>query len=318
MNALKRFLLVLSASCLLASGQTVPTGYSISTVAGSNFAGDGGPAAQGLLSQPEGIAVDSNGNIYFADADDHRIRKISSDGTIYTIAGNGAPGFAGDGGPASAAQFNSPYGLCLDRLGNLFVADLGNARIRRISTDGKITTVAGGGPNLRVDGGAATDSKLSAPRNVAVDATGNLYISDFGAGRVYRVSPSGSIVAVAGGGPNESTGDGPALQVSLRYPAGIAIDPSGILYVADTGNLLVRRIFQGQATTAAAGLFKGVIPTGLTFDRFGNLLIAEGGFRLRPYFARRCGEHSAHRWRRCSRRSVRHRLRHWLSNRRES
>ena len=110
-----RSLTLLLASCLLASGQTIRGGYNISTVAGSNFAGDGGPAIQGLLSQPEGIAVDSKGVVYVADADDHRVRKISTDGNIYTIAGNGFAGFSGDGGPAAAAQLNSPYGLCLDR-----------------------------------------------------------------------------------------------------------------------------------------------------------------------------------------------------------
>src|SRR5258707_7548756 len=102
MNTMKRYLPLMLAVCSLAPGQAIRGGYSISTVAGSNFAGDGGPATQGLLSQPEGIAVDLAGNIFIADADDHRIRKISSDGTIYTIAGNGIAGFSGDGGPASA------------------------------------------------------------------------------------------------------------------------------------------------------------------------------------------------------------------------
>jgi len=198
-------------------------------VAGSNFAGDGGPAAQGLLSQPEGIAVDSRGIIYIADADDHRIRKITADGNIYTIGGNGFAGFSGDGGPATAAQLNSPYGLCLDRSGNLYIADLGNARIRKISTDGSITTVAGGGTVAAVEGGIATAAKLRSPRNVAVDSAGNLYASDFDGGRVYRVSPGGTIVTVAGGGTTYPSPSAVALQAMLRYPAGIAVDSSGIL-----------------------------------------------------------------------------------------
>ncbi len=277
-----RSLTLLLASCLLASGQTIRGGYNISTVAGSNFAGDGGPAIQGLLSQPEGIAVDSKGVVYVADADDHRVRKISTDGNIYTIAGNGFAGFSGDGGPAAAAQLNSPYGLCLDRSGNLYIADLGNARVRRISPDGSITTVAGGGTIAAVEGGVATAAKLSSPRNVAVDSAGNLYVSDFNAGRIYRVSPGGTIITVAGGGATSSTAV--AVQAMLRYPAGIAVDSSGVLYIADTGSTQVLRVFQGVLTTVT-GAFKLTAPIGLALDRFDNLLIAEGGssmIRLSP------------------------------------
>jgi len=156
--------------------------YTISTAAGSNNAGEGGPATSGFLNQPEGITLDARGAVYVADPNDNRVRKIASDGILRTIAGTGVAGFSGDNGPAEAAQVSSPYGICTDRLGNLYIADLGNARVRKIALDGKITTVAGGGtilPGGSGEGSPATLIKLSAPRNVATDIQGNLYISDF-------------------------------------------------------------------------------------------------------------------------------------------
>src|ERR1700722_11933274 len=124
---------------------TTPAFYIIQTVAGNNSSGDGGPALSAALTQPEGIAVDSSGNVYVADAADNRVRKIATDGSIQTVAGTGVAGFAGDGGPASAALLNQPYGLALDKAGNLYIADLGSARVRKVSADGTIQTVAGGG-----------------------------------------------------------------------------------------------------------------------------------------------------------------------------
>ncbi len=142
------------------------------------------------LIQPEGIAVDRSGNVYVADAADNRVRKIAADGSIHTFAGTGVAGFAGDGGPASAALLNQPYGLALDQAGNLYIADLGNARVRKVGIDGSIQTVAGGGAlpaTSTGQGGPATSTQLAQPRNVALDASGSLYISDFGANQVYQV-----------------------------------------------------------------------------------------------------------------------------------
>jgi DNA-binding beta-propeller fold protein YncE len=158
--------------------------YQIGTAAGSDWVGDGGVAISAILLQAEGLAADASGNVYVADASGHRVRRISPGGVI--------PGFSGDGGPAVAAQFNAPYGLALDRNGNLYIADLGNARVRKIAPDGTITTVAGVGtsaPGGVNDGGPALSMSLNAPRNVAADSSGNLYISDFSAHRVYRLSP---------------------------------------------------------------------------------------------------------------------------------
>ena len=156
-----------------------------------------------LLSQPEGIAVDRTGNVYFSDAATNRVRKIALDGSIQTVAGTGVAGFAGDGGPAAAALLNQPYGLAFDQAGNLYIADLGNARIRQVSADGGIQTVAGGGAlpaGSTGQGGPATMAQLVQPRNVALDAAGSLYISDFGANQIYRVTVGGTLTLVAGAG----------------------------------------------------------------------------------------------------------------------
>ena len=147
---------------------SAPISYMIDTVAGSSAVGDGGLALSAALSDAEGVALDSSGNIFIADANDHRVRRVSPDGSISTIAGDGFPGFRGDGGPASASRLNTPYGIAVDRAGNLYIADLGNNRVRKVSPDGTIVTVPG------------TESLL-APRNVALDAEGILYISEFGA-----------------------------------------------------------------------------------------------------------------------------------------
>lgn len=114
------------------------TNYSIETVAGSDFSGDGGPAAAAIFGQVEGVALDFQGSLYVADAIDHRVRKITPDGVIHTIAGTGVAGFSGDGGPAALAQLNAPYGVAVDRAGNVYIADLGNARVRRVAVDGTI------------------------------------------------------------------------------------------------------------------------------------------------------------------------------------
>jgi len=153
-------------------------GYQISTLAGSDWIGDNGAATLAILTQAEGIAADSAGNLYLADSAQNRIRKITRAGVITTFAGTGIAGFSGDGGPAVSAQFNSPYGLVFDGMGNLFVADLGNARVRMVAANGTVSTVAGGGslpPGGSNEGSAATMVALAAPRNVAMDGLGVLY-----------------------------------------------------------------------------------------------------------------------------------------------
>ncbi|HEY3840410.1 MAG TPA: SBBP repeat-containing protein, partial [Bryobacteraceae bacterium] len=261
----------------IAAADTV-TSYVIETVAGSDNTGDGGAAISASLSQPEGIAVDINGNVYVADAAANRIRKISTDGTIHTIAGTGAAGFAGDDGPATAAALNQPYGIALDRSGNLFIADLGNARVREITSDGTMRTVAGGGAFPAIgqgQGGPATSAQLNQPRNVALDAAGNLYISDFGTNQVYGVSPGGTLTLVAGTGTAGFSGDGSsALLARFNAPAGLSIDATGALYIADSGNNRVRRVRNGVVIT----VFNTPSPTGVAFDPAGTLYVAASGY----------------------------------------
>lgn len=196
-------------SCVVLSGLAAGgSSYSIETVAGSGWVGDGGPAASAILLQPEGLAADANGNLYIADAADQRVRKVTPGGMIQTVAGTGVRGFAGDGGPATSAQLNSPYGLACDAKGNLYIADLGNARVRKVTPDGTITTIAGGGTPA-----------LSEPRNLALDGGGNLYISDFTGQRVYRLGTDGTLVTAVGTGVAGFSGDGgPATQAQLSFP----------------------------------------------------------------------------------------------------
>jgi NHL repeat. len=186
-------------------------------VAGGSYVGDGGLAANALLVQPAGIAVDAGGNVYIADAAENRVRRSAPGGVITTLAGTGVGGYGADGIPAAAASLNAPYGLCADRYGNIYIADLGNRRVRRVGRDGIITTIAGGGTNPPDDGMQATDVQLAAPRNVALDAQNNLYISDFNAHQVYRVSPSGRIALIAGSGASGFSGDG-ASAVGQSFP----------------------------------------------------------------------------------------------------
>jgi sugar lactone lactonase YvrE len=223
----------------------------VSVFAGSGtqgYSGDGGLATDAALNHPQGIAVDSAGTVYFIDAVSQVVRSISN-GLIATVAGNGTPGFSGDGGPATAAQFVSPAGIAVDSAGNLYIADSGNQRIRKVS-GGVINTVAGNGTfGFTGDNGPATNAELHSPSGVAVDGAGNLYIADLGNFRIRKVT-SGVITTVAGTGVPGKTGDnGPATSATLNA-TGVAVDTSSNFYVVDNSGL-IRKVAAGIITSVA-------------------------------------------------------------------
>ena len=195
----------------------------ITTVAGNGitgFSGDGGPAASASLALPQGVAVDASGGIYIADTGNHRIRKVDLTGVITTIAGNGAAGYSGDYGPAMSASLNSPEGVAVDSSGNIFIADTGNSRIRKINVSGAIETVAGNGTRAYSgDGGPAISASLNSPQAIAADASGNVYIADTGNHRIRKMDASGLITTIAGNGTSTYAGDGgPATSAGLGSP----------------------------------------------------------------------------------------------------
>jgi len=266
--------LIFAAAQVLAAAGTAQTAYTIQTVAGNDNAGNGASALSVALGQPEGIAVDHSGNVYIAEAANNRVRKVGTDGSIQTIAGTGVAGFSGDGGPAAAAELNQPYGLAIDAAGNLYIADLGNSRVREITLAGVINTAAGGGTLPATNsgqGGPATDAQLMQPRNVAVGPGGSLYISDFGANQVYQVTASGTLLLMAGSGTAGYAGVGTsALLAELNAPAGLAADSNGDLYIADSGNNRVRKVYNGVIIT----VFNTPSPTGIALDPTGMLYVA--------------------------------------------
>jgi trimeric autotransporter adhesin len=206
------------------------------------------------LSYPDGIAVDKTGNVYISDLLNNRVRMVTPSGTISTFAGNGLPGFGGDGGAATSAELNQPAGLAVDSSGNVYIADSNNSVIRKVNPQGVISTVAGTGgtEGYAGDGGAATKAALMAPLGVAVDAAGNLYIADY-YGWIREVNAStGVISTLAGNGTNGYSGDGGSATSAQFYnPIGVAVDSSGNVYIADSGNGAVRMVSNGTITTIA-------------------------------------------------------------------
>ncbi|MDP2673555.1 MAG: RHS repeat-associated core domain-containing protein [Dehalococcoidia bacterium] len=243
----------------LGNGERVSTlTGDITTVAGNGsngFGGDGGPATQAALSVPHGMAVGADGSLYIADSYNSRIRRVGTAGIITTVAGNGSDGFGGDGGPATQAALNHPSDVAVGADGSLYIADYDNLRIRRVGTDGIITTVAGNGSNgFSGDGGPATQAALWLPNGVAVGADGSLYIADSFNHRIRRVGTDGIISTVAGNGTNGFSGDGgPATQAALWFPHDVAVGADGSLYIADNGNSRIRRVGTDGIITTVAG-----------------------------------------------------------------
>jgi uncharacterized protein (TIGR03437 family) len=219
----------------------------------TNLAGTGQAGINnGALNNPSGIAVDRMGNLYVADTGNHRVLKIFQAGGMATLAGNGTPGFGGDGGQASGALLSSPNGAAVDVAGNLYIADTGNNRVRKVATTGVMTTIAGGAACCNAnDGGPAANAFLAGPKGVAIDGANNVYIADTNSSRIRKIDANGIITTIAGTGVPGFSGDsGPANLAVLNGPAGISFDLAGNLYLADTGNNVVRKIIGAGVSTA--------------------------------------------------------------------
>ena len=249
LDAVGSFGLLVLASVLYGQADS---SFLIITVAGGGavYPGDGGPATAAMLNTPYDLAFDASGNLYIGDLGKFRIRKVTSQGVITTVAGTGTRGFSGDGGPATAAQLGNISGLAVDASGNLYIGDLINYRIRKVTTQGVITTAAGSvSRGFSGDGGPATAARLEGPYGLAVDASGNLYIGDSGNFRIRKVTSQGVITTVAGSGTLGFSGDGgPATAARLNGPYGLAVDKSGNVYVADAGSNRIRELIPAPST----------------------------------------------------------------------
>lgn len=294
----------------------------ITTVAGNSvgsynggFSGDGGPATAAQLDSPWDITIDTVGNLYIVDLCNQRIRKVDTVGIISTVAGSGPVGlynggFSGDGGAATSAQLNTPCYVAADHAGNLYISDAANHRIRKINTNGIISTVAGNGvEGFSGDGGPATDAELRYPGGLSVDSNGNLFIADHSNNRIRKVDINGIITTVAGSGGvgiegGGFSGDGGiASSAQLHEPMSVTVDSVGNLYIADSWNHRIRKVdtagiistVAGSGDGSSDGGFGGFsgddgpavvaqlkCPYDVSVDGAGNVYIADtGNYRIR-------------------------------------
>jgi sugar lactone lactonase YvrE len=266
----------------------------ITTIAGNGeegYSGDGSLATAAKLNNPEGIALDNQGNLYIADRDNHCIRKVDTQGIITTIAGDSHEGYSGDGGLAVVAQLNDPVSIMVDNTSNLYIADMDNHRIRKVDTQGIITTIAGNGEEgYSGDGDAATQAQLNLPHDMALDAKGVLYIADTHNHCIRQVDTTGIITTFAGNHEEGFSGDyNTAITARFNDPESLVLDKQGHLYVTDMDNHRVRQITpQGIITTIAGNGEEGYSgdgematmaklnnPEGLALDVQGHLYIAD-------------------------------------------
>jgi sugar lactone lactonase YvrE len=276
--------------------------FTITTVAGGHNnsfqsnGGNGGPAINAYVNTTSGVVVDADGVFYFIDTSS-TVRKVSKNGIISTVAGTGIVGFSGDGGLAILAQFNGLSDLALDASGNLYLADSFNNRVRKVSANGIITTVAGGGAGCAVqtnsfgDGCPATSATIGRADSIALDSAGNLFLTDFFNQRVRKVSVNGIITTVAGDGQDHcclSVDGSPAINAYLTGPTAVAVDAYGNVFIGDYAS--IRKVSKnGIITTVAGGGLSGfsgdggtaitaklsIAPGGMTVDNAGQLYLAD-------------------------------------------
>lgn len=261
------------------------------TYGSCGYAGDGGTATNpGELNSPEDVTLDGAGNVYIADTGNGVIRKVDMNGTITTVAGdNGlSGGFSGDGGPATNAALNQPHGIALDIAGNLYIADAGNNRIRKVDLAGIITTVAGSGAaSYSGDNGTATSATLNHPLGVRVDGAGNLFIVDTHNNVIRRVDLTGKITTVAGNnglGAGSSGNGGLATSAQLNLPGFVSVDAGGDLFISDNGNAVIRRVDGSGIITTYA--IPTDFPEDLTMDPTGNLAVVDPEAEVMLLYAR--------------------------------
>ncbi len=224
------------------------------------WSGDGGPATEAGLYCPFEMRIGPDRALYLADHGNNRIRRIGTDGIITTIAGSGAAGvdqgsYSGDGGPATSATLQEPSGIAFDAVGNLYIGDRDNDRIRKIDLHGVITTIAGDGKiGAPGDGGPAVSAHLAKPRGLIVDAEGNILFAESWNHRIRKIDAAGIISTIAGTGHNGSSGDGgPATSATIMNPMSIAIDHDGNVVFGDTEANVIRRIGRDGTITTIAG-----------------------------------------------------------------
>jgi sugar lactone lactonase YvrE len=321
--------------CALSFAQTANYPYVVKNFAGTWPLGDGGPAASAILYYPKAVAPDNAGNVYILDAYNYLVRKVAADGKISTIArlpiqtydmkrgsdgslyiagkyqvlkvstagvvtvvaGNGDNGFAGDGGQATRAQVGITYGVAVDTAGNVYFSDVssGSHRIREVTTDGKIQTIAGGAEGFGGDAGPATSALLDYPSGIAIDAAGTIYVADYNNGRIRKFKVGGVITTISGTGALGQPVNGPALGQKLGGVEGVAVDSAGTVYVTDTFWNVVFKIAANGALTVLAGNFDGYShpedgpalsvslrdPWGVGVDAAGNVFITDDTHRIR-------------------------------------